>query len=138
MCRLASFFFKPIEGVPVAVAVLDHHEATKEKLKLDADSGQNSWHEGHYEPNGAIECRCIAGDTKTAAECVAEIRAKWPTFISFFSWSIKEGATVSGWLDLSRLTSAKDLVLPKTVSGGLDLSGLTSAEREEIRKQYGM
>jgi hypothetical protein len=46
--------------------------------------------------------------------------------------------TVSGGLDLSGLTSAKDLVLPKTVSGGLDLSGLTSAEREEIRKQYGM
>ena len=33
-----------------------------------------------------------------------------------------------GWLDLHGLTSAKDLVLPKTVSGWLDLRGLTSAK----------
>jgi len=33
-----------------------------------------------------------------------------------------------GGLDLSGLTSAKDLILPKTVGGGLDLSGLTSAK----------
>ena len=73
MCRLASFFFRPIKGVPVAVAVLDHHEATAKKLNLDLDNKPDSWHEGHYEPSGAIECRCIEGDKKTAAECVAEL-----------------------------------------------------------------
>jgi len=35
--------------------------------------------------------------------------------------------TVSGGLDLSRLTSAAGLTLPKTVSGWLNLCGLTSA-----------
>ena len=115
MCDISSFFYRPIEGVPIAVAVLNHHAATKEKLKLDADTGPNSWHEGHYKPNGEIECRGLTGDELSPSECVAEIRAKWPTFIQFFNWAIKEGKTVSGWLDLS---------------------GLTSAEREEIRQKY--
>jgi hypothetical protein len=39
--------------------------------------------------------------------------------------------TVGGSLDLSGLTSAKDLVLPKTVGGSLDLK---DSVREELKR----
>ena len=44
---------------------------------------------------------------------------------------------VGGHLDLSGLTSAKDLVLPKSVGGHLYLSGLTSAKDLVLPKSIG-
>ena len=44
--------------------------------------------------------------------------------------------TVSGWLDLSGLTSAAGLTLPKTVGGALDLIGLTSAEKTKLKEKH--
>ena len=152
MCRLASFFHNPSTG-DVVVGVLDHHQATVEKLNLD----QKVWREGHYLPDGTIEARVQENDRLTMDECNERIRNRWPTFNAFLSWALREISkdgvypsglylsgltsakdlvlpkTVSGWLDLSGLTSAKDLVLPKTVSGGLYLSGLTNAERESLK-----
>jgi hypothetical protein len=147
MCRLASFFHNPVTG-DVVVGVLDHHQATAEKLKLD----QKIWREGHYLPNGTIEARVQENDRVTQNECNERIRNRWPSFNLFLSWALRESAanevypggldlsgltsakdlvlpkTIRGWLDLRGLTSAKDLVLPKTISGWLDLRGLTSAK----------
>jgi hypothetical protein len=152
MCRLASFFHNPATG-DVVVGVLDHHQATAEKLKLD----QRIWREGHYLPDGTIEARVQDNDRATQDECGERIRNRWPTFAAFLSWALREISqndvypnslylrgltsakdlvlpkTVNGWLYLSGLTSAKDLVLPKTVNGGLYLSGLTSAERASLK-----
>ncbi|MEN6533259.1 MAG: hypothetical protein ABFD89_06320 [Bryobacteraceae bacterium] len=126
MCRLASFFHNPATG-DVVVGVLDHHQATVEKLKLD----QKIWREGHYLPDGTIEARVQDNDRVTQDECNERIRNRWPSFGKFLSWALREieqNEVYPGPLDLSGLTSAKDLVLPKTISGGLYLSGLTSAK----------
>ena len=134
MCDMASFFYKPIEGVPVAVAILDGHSGTKEKLKLGDDKGPNCWHEGHYTPDGAIVCRGVAGDDKTFGECVAEIKFRWPTFVAFFNWAVKEcGPDCIKTLDLRGLTSAAGLTIPSGVKT-LDLRGLTSAAGLTIPK----
>ena len=132
MCKTASFFFKPIEGVPVAVAVLNDHSATKEKLKLGDDKGVNCWHEGHYTPDGQIACRCVAGDDKTSIECVAEVKLRWPTFVEFFNWAVKEcEPDCVTTLDLGSLTSAAGLTIPSGVKT-LYLGSLTSAEKEKL------
>ena len=138
MCRLASFFFRPIDGVPMAVAVLDSHSDTQKKLKLPPDAMPDSWHEGHYDPNGTIECRCIEGDTKTSGECVAFIKAKWPTFKEFFNWAIKEGAEL-GTLDASGC-DLKGLDLPAKLgtlyANGCDLKGVALPDTINVIKNW--
>ena len=134
MCEMASFLFRPIEGVPVAVALLTDHSGTREKLKLGPDDKADAWHDGHYMPDNTIMCRCITGDTKTAQECAAEIKFRWPTFVDFFNWASKE-CEPDGvkHLDLGRLTSAAGLTIPKGVTH-LYLSSLTSAAGLTIPK----
>ena len=124
MCEFISFWHKPLTG-DIAVSNLNSHSETYATLKLD-----NCWREAHYTPDGVIELRFNPGEIKP--ELYEEhFRERFPTFTSFFNWAImsctKEGV-FSGNLDLSGLTSVKDLVLPETVGGYLDLSGLTSAK----------
>jgi hypothetical protein len=118
------------------VAVIDHHQATAEKLKLD----QRIWREGHYLPDGTIEARVQDNDRATMEECNERIRNRWPSFNLFLSWALREiskDGVYGGWLDLRGLTSAKDLVLPKTIGGWLDLNGLTSAKDLVLPKTIG-
>ena len=151
MCKMASFLYKVTEnGLDLKVGVLDSHSET-EKIVND-----KTFREGHYFPDGTIECRRIPEDRWSKNDAEEMVRARWPSFARFFSWAIKSDGyvgcenfdlrgltsakdlvlpkTVGGWLYLSGLTSAKDLVLPKTVGGGLYLSGLTSEERRSVMK----
>ena len=125
MCKLASFWHNPNTG-DIAVSVLDQHDATAKALKLN----EKIWREGHYLPNGEIECRVAPEDHATQDECNARLKARFPTFIEFFNWALGEvckDGVFSGALYLNSLTSAAGLKLPTEISGSLDLSSLTSA-----------
>ena len=127
---------------------LESHGNTEQALKLNL----KVWREGHYLPNGEIELRLTEDDRVDRVEYLNAFKNRFPTFISFLNWTFEricKDGNYSGGLDLSGLTSAKDLVLPKTIGGSLDLSGLTSAKdlvlpktiggwlylREDIRKE---
>ena len=125
MCEFASFFHNPLNG-DVAVKVLDSHGETEKALKLNL----KVWREGHYLPSGEFELR-YDNDRIDKTEYEETFKQRFPSFISFFTWALREvdGQThYKGSLDLSGLTSAEGLVLPEEVSGSLDLRGLTSAE----------
>ena len=124
MCRTCSFFHNPLTG-DIVVSDLSSHSETEKALKLNL----KVWREGHYLPNGEVECRVSEEDRVTRDECDARMKLRFPTFVSFFNWAMRElNYTVKGSLDLSGLTSAKDLVLPTSLGGSLYLSGLTSAK----------
>ena len=155
MCEFASFFHNPLTG-EIAVKDLDSHGNTEKKLNLDP----KTWREGHYTPKEEITLRFTSEDRVDKTEYETAFKNRFPSFVSFFNWAIKEigcsekyggslnlngltsakdlvlPKTIGGSLDLSGLTSAKDLVLPKTIGGSLDLRGLTSAERTELKNQY--
>jgi len=130
MCQFASGFFNP-KSMVVKVHDLSSHSDTQKVLKLGDGPEPNGWREFHYLPTGEIECRALPVDDKTSAQCAEELRERWPTFVDFFNWSMKqvcEDGKYGGWLDLSSLTSAEGLTLPSSIGGWLDLSSLTSAE----------
>jgi len=86
MCRYISFFHHP-QTHDVLVSDLNSHGNTERDLKLDPDG---PYREGHYLPDGEIECRLADEDIKagcTTADCEAAIRAKWPTFNDFEEWA---------------------------------------------------
>ena len=132
MCELNSFFHNPVTG-EVKVKDLNSHGNTEKELSLDL----KYWREGHYLPNGKIVARVEPNDKKTEAECVERIGQSFPRFVDFFAWALKETNQLKdfkGHLSLNGLTSAKDLVLPKSV-GDLSLNGLTSEERDGVVSQ---
>ena len=135
MCQFASFFHNPHTG-EIVVSDLTSHGNTEQTLKLNL----NIWREGHYLPNGEIVLRTTSDDRIDLVEYKNAFVSRFPTFVSFLNWSLpiitKDGVYESD-LDLRGLTSAKDLVLPKTVGGGLDLSGLTSAKDLVLPKTVG-
>ena len=94
MCRMASFFFLPKEDdFQIKVAVLDSHSGTEEKLKLN----KNVWREGHYLPDGTIECRVLPEDSMTMEECNNIVKGRYGSFVQFFNWAVKEcGAELAG------------------------------------------
>ena len=135
MCRDLSYFHRPDTG-DVCVAVLNSHADTEKQLKLNL----KLWREGHYLPDGTIEARVAPEDRTTAHECAERIRARWPRFVDFFAWALKttnQEEKYGNHLDLSGLTSAQGLVLPKTVGGYIDLGGLTSADGLVLPKSIG-
>ena len=125
MCKMASFKFRPAGAVELRVAgSLDEHH----NIPGDDGSKPSNWREGHYLPDGTIECRVLDVDKLTADECADKIRKRWPTFTEFFAWAIEEandGLTVSGYFDLSGCTGLTALPDGLTVSGSLYLSGCT-------------
>ena len=134
MCRFISFFHNPLNG-DIAASDLNSHGNTETNLKLNL----NIWREAHYTSNGEIELRF--NPTDVIPENYEEhFKERFPTFLSFFNHVItsctKDGV-FNGNLDLGRLTSAKDLVLPKTISGWLDLGGLNGQDRKYIRDKFG-
>src|SRR4030043_337101 len=140
MCQFISFHHKPTTG-DIAVAVLASHSDTEQRLKLNLAL----WREGHYTPNGEAELRFTDDDRVNKAEYKQSFLNRFPTFVSFFNWCMEQtnqkekydGQLYLSGLYLSGLTSAKDLVLPKTVGGGLYLSGLTSAKDLVLPKTGG-
>ena len=136
MCQFASFFVNP-DTFEVKVADLNGHSETARILKLTDGQKPNGWREGHYLPTGEMECRCLDQDTHTSVECRTILLSRWPRFVDFLTWALEQETYVPGSLDLSGLTSAKGLVLPKTVGGYLELSGLTSAKGLVLPKTVG-
>jgi hypothetical protein len=135
MCRFASFKHNPSTG-EIRVADLNSHGETEKKLNLDP----KIWQDGHYLPTGEIELRLIEDDRVDPVEYKTAFLNRFPTFIVFLNWAlikISIDGKYSGYLDLSGLTSAKDLVLPKSVGGYLDLRGLTSAKDLVLPKSVG-
>ena len=135
MCEFISFFHNPVTG-DIKVKDLNSHGNTEKELSLD----HKYWREGHYLPNGKIVARVEPNDKKTEAECTTRIGQAYPRFVDFLSWVLKETNQLdvfNGNLYLAGLTSAKDLVLPKTVGGGLSLDGLTSAKDLVLPKTVG-
>ena len=134
MCRFISFFHNPQNG-DVVVEDLESHGNTESLLKLN----KNIWREGHYLTNGEIELRFNSTDIKPD-NYELHFKERFPKFSDFFNWAImfctKEGKYI-GSLNLSGLTSAKDLVLPKTVGGSLYLSGLSGIDRKFIKDKFG-
>ena len=114
---MASFFHNPING-DILVSDLSSHSETEEKLKLNL----KVWDEGHYLPNGEIECRVKPDSKITQEECNERLKNKFPTFVSFFNWAVDNGAIIGGSLDLSGC-DLKGIKLPDTVGGWLYLSG---------------
>ena len=138
MCEMASFKHRLFRGdLEVRVADLTSHGDTQKRLGLSP----KEWHDGHYKPDGTIECRVPEGYAITEAEANERVRNRWPTFFAFLSWCFQQPDVLgpnghySGSLDLSWLTSAQGLVLPKTIGGYLYLSGLTSADRKKALGQ---
>ena len=81
MCRLISFWHKPLTG-DIAVSDLNSHSETYSALKLD-----NCWREAHYTPDGKIELRFNPDDIKP--ELYEEhFKERFPTFISAEASSI--------------------------------------------------
>ncbi len=89
MCRYISFFFNDSakELPDVRVACLYSHGLTEIWLGLDP---AGPYTEGHYLPNGEIECRLPDGTRSVRAEDA--IRAKWPTFKAFETWAWEQTA----------------------------------------------
>ena len=136
MCEFCSFFHNVTNG-DVAVHDLKSHGNTENKLNLN----KNIWREGHYLPDNHFELRFNPDDRVDQQECKDKFKNRFPTFVSFLSWALKEVAPdgdYNGLLDLGGLTSAKDLVLPKTVSGSLDLGGKTYSSIAEAKKAEGI
>ena len=95
MCQFISFLHRPDNG-DIAVWDLTSHSNTQEKLELY----EPLWCEGHYTPDGDIECRVTDKNRTTQEECAERLRNRFPTFYDFLDW-----------------------VLMKEIGGGLDLSG---------------
>lgn len=131
MCRFISFWHNPLNG-DVVVSDLNSHSNTQEALNLN----QNVWCEGHYLPDGEIELRKNPG-MRIPENYNENFKQRFPDFSSFFNWAImstsKNGVFI-GFLDLSSLTSAEGLTLPKEC-GFLDLRSLTSVDKALLRKK---
>ena len=111
MCDFMSGFFKP-DTMEVKVADLNSHGDTARALKLLDGPSPNGWRELHYRPNETMECRVLPGDAFTAKQAEAQIRERWPRFVDFLSWSLRQPTYIGVYLDLGGLTSAeRDAVL---------------------------
>ena len=89
---------------------LESHGNTEQALKLNL----KVWREGHYLPNGEIELRLTEDDRVDRVEYLNAFKNRFPNFVSFLNWTFEricKDGNYSGGLDLSALTSAKDLAL---------------------------
>jgi uncharacterized protein YjbI with pentapeptide repeats len=117
MCQLASFFHNPING-DIEIYDLTSHSKTKDHLNLN----EKIWREGHYLPDGTIECRTVDSDRTSSEKCNDRMKNRFPKFVDFFNWSVKKDCVFSESLYL-RGCDLKGITLPTTISGYLDLSG---------------
>jgi hypothetical protein len=115
MCKMASFWHNPNTG-GIRVWDLTGHSETAEHLKLN----EKYWREGHYLPDGTIECRVLPTDKHDQTACNERLRDRFPTFGSFLAWCLTQPLGSS--LDL-RGCDLKGIKLPTSVGGSLDLSG---------------
>ena len=118
MCKFISFWYKP-SNMDLAVWDLSHHHNTSKKLKLN----DKIWREGHYTPDGEIECRVLDSDKYTQEECNDRLHRRYPTFQKFLKYCMDnipdnyEGSLYLQECDL------KDITLPTKLRGNLYLFG---------------
>ena len=126
MCRLASFKYRP-DTQEIAVFAITSHGETEKELNLNV----KLWHDGHYLPDGSIECRLPEHNRDASME--AYIKDRWPTFVEFYLWALEQHGQdkhYKGDLDLSSLTTIPDwFTLPASIGGWLFLS-------EALRKKF--
>ena len=116
MCKTASFLYKATSaGVEFAVWDLSSHSKTQ--THFSANTEKCGWYEGHYTPNGEIECR-TPGDRDKLSE--AWIKEKYPTFVAWFNAYCPD--SIPGSLDL-RGCDLKGIKLPSEIGGSLYLGG---------------
>ena len=117
MCRMASFLYRATRtGVEVAVYDLTSHSKTQEHYPGKTEA--KGWYEGHYTPDGELQCR-----TPTGRDAVSEslMRDKWPTFRVFYDAHVT-GAVCSEACD-ARGCDLKGVTLPESIGDWLDVSG---------------
>ena len=90
MCRFASFKHNP-KLVEVVVADWFSHGRTE---KLTDKTEKTGWYDGHYLPNGTVECR-IPDETGRDLVMADWVKRQWPTFVDFIAWAVKNGADVN-------------------------------------------
>jgi len=83
MCQYISFFFDDNAAIlpDVLVAALYSHGATEQLLSLNP---AGPYTEGHYLPDGKVECRIVGG---RSGKSESAIKTKWPTFLEFEAWA---------------------------------------------------
>jgi hypothetical protein len=129
---MASFFHNPISG-EILVYDLNSHSETEKHLKLNPCG---PFREGHYLPNGTVECRVVEGEDGVSQEtCNKLLKSRFPTFLSFFRWAVANGGKVGENLDLSELKEIDEegLKIPESVTH-LWLNSLKSYEGLKIPK----
>ena len=103
------------------------HGETEKELNLNV----KLWHDGHYLPDGSVECRLP--DDKKDISMEAYVKERWPTFVEFYLWALAQHGQdkhYKGWLDLSSLTTIPDgFKLPDSIGGSLYLS-------DALRKKF--
>ena len=82
MCKMVSFWHNPING-DLAVYDLMNHSVTQKQLNLN----EKVWREGHYLPDGTVECRVTDADRTTQEECNERLKNRFPTFMDFLNWT---------------------------------------------------
>ena len=86
MCRFASFKYNLNQPAMHDVIVADwfSHGNTE---KMTGKTEKDLWYDGHYLPEGNIECRTPDG-TSSAMQKI--IRERWPTFVDFMRWALTQ------------------------------------------------
>lgn len=83
MCRLASFIYNP-KTQEIKIGDIISHASTYDITGMRECAG---WYEGHYLPDGEIQCRTpLDSGNDTVME--EEARRRWPSFTDFFKWCI--------------------------------------------------
>jgi hypothetical protein len=85
MCQFISFKHNP-KLMEIAVADWFSHGRTE---KLTGKTEKTGWYDGHYLPSGTVQCRIPDGTDRVMEE---RIKRKWPTFYSFITWAVRNGA----------------------------------------------
>jgi hypothetical protein len=116
---MASFLYKNSEenGVEIRVWDLCSHSDTQSRLRLTEKAG---WYEGHYLPDGEIECRKPYVNKDNEAEI--EIRRRYKTFAKFLNWCFKQNIRLNTTLDLTNC-DLNGIKFPKKIGWNLYLNG---------------
>ena len=108
MCQLASFKHNP-GTLEIRVADLCSHGDTETLLGIRPDSEQpDQWRDGHYLPDGTIECRTVEGDSHASAQCEKHLRKRFPTYRQFLRWACKQPAVKVRNAELIAMKLSKD------------------------------
>lgn len=86
----------------ILVSDLCSHGNTETALKIDPSG---PYREGHYLPDGKIECRVVTDDGVSSDTCNKLLKARFPRFIDFYNWCMKQDGVDIEWLDLNSLTA---------------------------------